>query len=127
MIFNFRIRDVSPRLGAMFFSAKNGHESSGPSAEYGGENSSNVKAGGNHARLFVDMLESMVNMLGPDMDSFAELVFQLGAKHSSYGVKSVDFPIMGQGKWLNKANKGQYRNKTSQKLSVSSIFKFFRP
>ena len=50
--------------------------------------------------MFMKMLDVMINMLGPDMTTFTEVVFQLGAKHSNYDVKSVDFPVMGKGTYM---------------------------
>jgi hemoglobin-like flavoprotein len=41
------------------------------------------------------MLDTALNMLGPDIELLTEIMTKLGAKHVRYGVTSEMFPIMG--------------------------------
>jgi hemoglobin-like flavoprotein len=49
-----------------------------------------------HAAHFVSMIDTTVNMLGPDIEMLTEIMLELGAKHVRYGVTPQMFPIMGQ-------------------------------
>ena len=48
-----------------------------------------------HARKFVQMLDSAVDMLGPNLDMLTDILSELGGKHVKYGVKPEYFPAMG--------------------------------
>lgn len=41
------------------------------------------------------MVDAALNMLGPDLELLTEIMLDLGAKHSRYGVRPQMFPIMG--------------------------------
>jgi len=41
------------------------------------------------------MLDTALNMLGPDIELLTEIMLELGTKHVRYGVKPEMFPIMG--------------------------------
>jgi hemoglobin-like flavoprotein len=48
-----------------------------------------------HAAYLVQMLDTALNMLGPDIELLTEIMQELGLKHVRYGVKPEMFPIMG--------------------------------
>ncbi len=48
-----------------------------------------------HAAYLVQMLDTALNMLGPDIELLTEIMHELGMKHVRYGVKPEMFPIMG--------------------------------
>jgi len=48
-----------------------------------------------HATSFVEMIDTVVNMLGPDMDMLTEALLEIGAKHMRYGVKPEMYADMG--------------------------------
>ena len=49
-----------------------------------------------HASHLISMIDTTVNMLGPDIEMLTEIMLELGAKHVRYGVTPTMFPIMGQ-------------------------------
>jgi nitric oxide dioxygenase len=49
-----------------------------------------------HASHLISMLDTAVNLLGPDFEMLTEIMLELGAKHVSYGVTPQMFPIMGE-------------------------------
>jgi hypothetical protein len=49
-----------------------------------------------HAAYLVQMLDTVLNMLGPDIELLTEIMLDLGAKHLRYGVKPDMFPRMGE-------------------------------
>jgi hemoglobin-like flavoprotein len=49
-----------------------------------------------HASHFVSMIDTTVNMLGPDIEMLTEIMLELGAKHVRYGVTPQMFPVMEQ-------------------------------
>jgi len=49
-----------------------------------------------HASYLIQMLDTALNMLGPDIELLTEIMQELGAKHVTYGVKPEMFPIMGE-------------------------------
>jgi hemoglobin-like flavoprotein len=48
-----------------------------------------------HSSYFIQMLDTALNMLGPDIELLTEIMLELGEKHVRYGVKPEMFPIMG--------------------------------
>jgi hemoglobin-like flavoprotein len=48
-----------------------------------------------HASLFFEMLDTSLNLLGPDIDLLTEIMKDLGVKHRKFGVKPEFFPIFG--------------------------------
>lgn len=44
----------------------------------------------------MDMLETALQMLGPDIELLSEVLHELGVKHQRYGVKPVMFELMGE-------------------------------
>jgi methyl-accepting chemotaxis protein len=48
-----------------------------------------------HAAYLIQMLDTALNMLGPDIELLTEIMEELGIKHIRYGVKPEMFPIMG--------------------------------
>merc|ERR1712224_339071 len=49
-----------------------------------------------HSKRFIKMLDTVIDMLGPDLDTAADILFELGtAHHQKYGVKVEYFPPMG--------------------------------
>ena len=48
-----------------------------------------------HAAYLVQMLDTALNMVGPDIELLTEIMLELGAKHVRYGVKAEMFPVMG--------------------------------
>jgi hemoglobin-like flavoprotein len=49
-----------------------------------------------HASYLIQMLDTALNMLGPDIELLTEIMTELGIKHVRYGVKPEMFPIMGE-------------------------------
>ena len=49
-----------------------------------------------HSRAMVTMIDSAVDLLGPDLDLLQEDLFRLGTRHIGYGVKVEYLPIMGK-------------------------------
>jgi hemoglobin-like flavoprotein len=47
-----------------------------------------------HAIYFIQMIDTAVNMLGPDIELLTEIMIGLGAKHVRYGVTTSMFPIL---------------------------------
>jgi hypothetical protein len=48
-----------------------------------------------HAAYLIQMIDTALNMLGPDIELLTEIMHELGLKHVRYGVKPEMFPIMG--------------------------------
>jgi methyl-accepting chemotaxis protein len=48
-----------------------------------------------HAAYLIQMIDTALNMLGPDIELLTEIMTELGLKHVRYGVKPEMFPIMG--------------------------------
>ncbi|GAX25643.1 hypothetical protein FisN_15Lh009 [Fistulifera solaris] len=48
-----------------------------------------------HAVYLLEMIDTALNMLGPDIELLTDIMTELGKKHVSYGVKPDMFPIMG--------------------------------
>lgn len=49
-----------------------------------------------HAVYMIQMLDTALNMLGPDIELLSEIMAELGAKHKRYGVKAEMFVFMGE-------------------------------
>jgi hypothetical protein len=49
-----------------------------------------------HAAYLLEMIDTALNMLGPDDELLTEIMYDLGNKHSRYGVKAAMFPVMGE-------------------------------
>jgi hemoglobin-like flavoprotein len=49
-----------------------------------------------HAVHLIQMIDTTINMLGPDIEMLTEIMIELGKKHVRYGVTPQMFPIMGQ-------------------------------
>ena len=49
-----------------------------------------------HAAYLIQMLDTALNMLGPDIELLTEILTELGEKHVRYGVKPEMFPVMGE-------------------------------
>jgi len=49
-----------------------------------------------HASYLIQMLDTALNMLGPDIELLTEIMMELGEKHVRYGVKPEMFPVMGE-------------------------------
>jgi hemoglobin-like flavoprotein len=49
-----------------------------------------------HAIRMMHMLDTALNMLGPDTDTLREMLQQLGKRHVGYGVSPHFFPFLGQ-------------------------------
>ena len=48
-----------------------------------------------HAVYMIQMLDSALQMLGPDDELLTEIMLELGVKHQRYGVKPEMFTVMG--------------------------------
>jgi len=48
-----------------------------------------------HASYLIQMIDTALNMLGPDIELLTEIMTELGQKHVKYGVKPEYFPKMG--------------------------------
>ena len=49
-----------------------------------------------HATYLWEMIDTAINMLGPDIELLTEIMTELGVKHVRYGVKPHMFPVMGE-------------------------------
>jgi hemoglobin-like flavoprotein len=49
-----------------------------------------------HAAYLLEMIDTALNMLGPDIELLTEIMHDLGLKHIRFGVKPEMFPIMGE-------------------------------
>jgi hemoglobin-like flavoprotein len=49
-----------------------------------------------HATVLVQMIETAIGMLGPDIELLTEIMTGLGKKHVAYGVTPDMFPVLGQ-------------------------------
>lgn len=49
-----------------------------------------------HASAFAGLLDSVFQMLGPDVEFIEEILRQVGRRHKSMGVSPSFFPFMGQ-------------------------------
>jgi methyl-accepting chemotaxis protein len=48
-----------------------------------------------HAAYMIQMLDTALNMIGPDLEMLTEIMHELGTKHIRYGVKPEMFICMG--------------------------------
>jgi len=48
-----------------------------------------------HAVYMIEMLDTALQMLGPDIELLTEIMLELGSKHQRYGVKPEMFKVMG--------------------------------
>lgn len=49
-----------------------------------------------HADGIVNLLDSILQMLGPDVEFIEEILSQVGARHAKMGVNVSFFPFLGQ-------------------------------
>ena len=49
-----------------------------------------------HVFLLVDMLDCIVEFLGPELDSLAFHLYNLGKRHTLYGIKVTELSMMTQ-------------------------------
>lgn len=49
-----------------------------------------------HASYMIQMIDTALGLLGPDIELLTEIMTELGTKHVLYGVKPTMFPIMGE-------------------------------
>ena len=49
-----------------------------------------------HGAYLIQMLDTALNMLGPDIELLTEILTELGNKHERFGVKPSYYPPMGQ-------------------------------
>lgn len=49
-----------------------------------------------HAAYMIEMLDTALQMLGPDIELLTEILSELGTKHVRYGVKPEMFQTMGE-------------------------------
>lgn len=49
-----------------------------------------------HGAYMIQMMDTALNMLGPDIELLTEIMEELGKKHTRYGVKPEMFPVMGK-------------------------------
>jgi hemoglobin-like flavoprotein len=49
-----------------------------------------------HAGHFIEMIDTALNMLGPDGETLREIMMELGTKHVRYGVTAEMFLVMGR-------------------------------
>jgi hemoglobin-like flavoprotein len=56
----------------------------------------NSKRTKGHAKIFVQMLDKTIGLLGPDIDVLTHVLHELGKKHAQMGVKSSQYVDLGQ-------------------------------
>jgi nitric oxide dioxygenase len=49
-----------------------------------------------HSAYLIQMIDTAVNLLGPDIETLTEIMYDLGVKHIRFGVEPYMFPIMGE-------------------------------
>jgi hemoglobin-like flavoprotein len=49
-----------------------------------------------HAVYLIQMIDTALNMLGPDIELLTDIMTELGSKHVQYGVEPLMFPMMGE-------------------------------
>jgi len=49
-----------------------------------------------HAAYLLEMIDTALNMLGPDTELLTEIMHELGLKHQRYGVRPEMFAFMGE-------------------------------
>lgn len=49
-----------------------------------------------HAAYMIEMLDTALQMLGPDIELLTDILTELGQKHVRYGVKPEMFKTMGE-------------------------------
>ena len=49
-----------------------------------------------HAAYMIQMVDTALSMLGPDIELLTEIMTELGTKHVRYGVKKDMFAVMGE-------------------------------
>mmetsp|Transcript_5161 Transcript_5161/g.10182 ORF Transcript_5161/g.10182 Transcript_5161/m.10182 type:complete len:156 (-) Transcript_5161:245-712(-) len=49
-----------------------------------------------HSRTVVSMFDSVLQMLGPDVELIQEILAQVGKRHKDFGVQTAYFPHMGE-------------------------------
>lgn len=49
-----------------------------------------------HGAYLIQMLDTALNMIGPDLELLTEIMEDLGEKHVRYGVKPEFYPVMGE-------------------------------
>lgn len=49
-----------------------------------------------HSLYMMEMLDSALNLVGPDIELLTEILHDLGSKHVRYGVQPEMFPVMGE-------------------------------
>ena len=48
-----------------------------------------------HAIYMIQMLDTSLNMIGPDLELLTEIMYDLGVKHARYGVEENMYAVMG--------------------------------
>lgn len=49
-----------------------------------------------HSAYMIQMLDTALGMLGPDIELLSDILLELGSKHERYGVKPEMFMVMGK-------------------------------
>lgn len=49
-----------------------------------------------HCSYWIQMIDSSLGLLGPDIELLTEIMTELGRKHVRYGVKPEMYPLMGK-------------------------------
>jgi hemoglobin-like flavoprotein len=49
-----------------------------------------------HAIFFIQMIERVIGLLGPDIDLLTDILLELRNKHAAFGVQASHYPHMGQ-------------------------------
>jgi hemoglobin-like flavoprotein len=86
-----------------------------------------------HAINLIQMFDTALNMLGPDIELLTDMLYDLGKKHVVYGVKKDLFPIMGDAliytldqtipKHMNNENRDAWR-KTFDAMSTDMLLAY---
>ncbi|CAJ1936887.1 unnamed protein product [Cylindrotheca closterium] len=69
---------------------------SDPSSKDSLENPRFVKKAKWFIRVFIQMIERSLDMLGPDSELLTEILLELGQRHVRYGVDTSYYPAMGK-------------------------------
>ena len=83
----FRLLDLEPRIKTVF----------GFRPEQDVKNNPMLRMGILvHGKAMIAMIDSVLSLLGPDIEVLEDLLSQLGVRHTRLGVEKEYFPLLGQ-------------------------------
>ena len=92
LLYTFRFFTSTPEAMAVFGFPKD----LDPSSDDALNNPRFVKKAKWFIRVFIQMIERSLDMLGPDSELLTEILLELGQRHVRYGVDTTYYPAMGK-------------------------------